>query len=117
MSTFAGNGGALQRKQETSSLADVVSTILDKGIVIDVFARVSLVGIELVRVDARVVVASVDTYLRFAAAANRLELGTQEAEQLSDVVGGIVEKGGERTAERKANDKVGKFLSPGKSRS
>jgi hypothetical protein len=40
--------------------------VLDKGVVIDVFARVSLVGIELVRADARVVIASVDTYLRFA---------------------------------------------------
>jgi hypothetical protein len=115
MSISPGNGGALQRKQETSSLADVVSTILDKGIVIDVFARVSLVGIELVRVDARVVVASVDTYLRFAEAANRLELGTQEPDQLSGVVGGFVEKGGERIARGKAKDKVGKFLSPGKS--
>jgi hypothetical protein len=115
MSISPGSGSALERKQETSSLADVVSTILDKGIVIDVFARVSLVGIELVRVDARVVVASVDTYLRFAEAANRLELGTQEPDQLSDMVGGIVEKGGERIAERKAKDKVGKFLSPGKS--
>jgi gas vesicle structural protein len=113
MSISPSSGSALQRKQETSSLADVVSTILDKGIVIDVFARVSLVGIELVRVDARVVVASVDTYLRFAEAANRLELGTQEPDQLSDVVGGIVEKGGERIAERKAKDKVSKFLSPG----
>src|ERR1700756_5873602 len=91
-------GGALERKQETSSLADVVSTILDKGIVIDVFARVSLVGIELLRVDARVVVASVDTYLRFAEAANRLPLGTEEPDQLSDMVGGIVEKGGGRIA-------------------
>jgi gas vesicle structural protein len=114
MSLSPGGGGALQRKQETSSLADVVSTILDKGIVIDVFARVSLVGIELVRVDARVVVASVDTYLRFAEAANRLELGAQEPDQVSDVVGGIVERGGERIAQRKAKDKVGKFLSPGK---
>jgi hypothetical protein len=114
MSLSPGSGSALQRKQETSSLADVVSTILDKGIVIDVFARVSLVGIELVRVDARVVVASVDTYLRFAEAANRLELGTREPDQVSDVLGGIVESGGERIATRKAKEKVGKFLSPEK---
>jgi hypothetical protein len=83
------NGGVLERKQETSSLADVVGTILDKGVVIDVFARVSLVGIELLRVDARVVVASVDTYLRFAEAVDRLELGSREPGQLSDVVGDI----------------------------
>jgi hypothetical protein len=114
MSISPSNRSPLTRKQETSSLADVVSTILDKGIVIDVFARVSLVGIELVRVDVRIVVASVDTYLRFAQAANRLELGTEEPEQLGDIVGNVVEKGGEKIAHRKAKDKVGKFLSPGK---
>ena len=84
-------GGALERRQETSSLADVVGTILDKGVVIDVFARVSLVGIELLRVDARIVVASVDTYLRFAEAVNRVELGAKEPEGLVDVVGDITQ--------------------------
>ncbi|HEY3529309.1 MAG TPA: gas vesicle protein GvpJ [Nocardioides sp.] len=57
-----------------SSLADVVEIILDKGIVIDAYVRVSLVGIELLTVDARIVIASVDTYLRFAEATNRLDL-------------------------------------------
>jgi hypothetical protein len=82
-------GGALQRQQETSSLADVVGTILDKGVVVDIFASVSLVGIELLRVDARVVIASVDTYLRFADAANRLEMGAKEPAGLPEVVGQI----------------------------
>src|SRR5436190_3958506 len=86
-------GGALQRQQETSSLADVVGTILDKGVVVDIFARVSLVGIELLRVDARIVIASVDTYMRFAEAANRLEMGSDEPKQLDDVVGDMSEKG------------------------
>jgi len=95
-------GGALNRQQESSGLADVVGTILDKGVVIDIFARVSLVGIELLRVDARIVVASVDTYLRFAEAANRLSLGTQEPEQLSDVVGDISESGTKGVAKGKA---------------
>ena len=104
--------GALQRQNETSSLADVVGTILDKGVVIDIFARVSLVGIELLRIDARVVVASVDTYLRFAEKANRLQLGAAEPEQLSDVVSGVAEKGGARIAERVAKDKVRRFLDP-----
>jgi gas vesicle structural protein len=94
-------GSALDRKQETSSLADVVSTILDKGIVIDVFARVSLVGIELLRIDARVVVASVDTYLRFAEAANRLQLGTDEPQQLSEVVSDITDSGSEGVSKGK----------------
>src|ERR671934_3172557 len=91
-------GGALERTQETSSLADVISTILDKGIVIDIFARVSLVGIELLRVDARVVIASVDTYLRFAEAVNRLEMGAEEPSQLDDVVGEVSKAGSEGVA-------------------
>ncbi len=84
--------GTVERSQE-SSLADVVSTILDKGVVVDVFARVSLVGIELLRVDARVVIASVDTYLRFAEAVNRLELGTEEPRDLTGVVEDVTESG------------------------
>src|SRR5919206_2184302 len=87
-----GGAGTVQRSQD-SGLADVVNTILDKGVVVDVFARVSLVGIELLRVDARIVIASVDTYLRFAEAANRLELGTKEPQQLDDVVGSVSESG------------------------
>jgi hypothetical protein len=55
-----------------SSLADAIDTILDKGLVIDIYLRVSLIGIEVLTVDARIVVASVDTYLRFAEAVNRL---------------------------------------------
>jgi hypothetical protein len=112
-------GGAVQRQQETSSLADVVGTILDKGVVIDIFARVSLVGIELLRVDARVVVASVESYLKFAEAAYRLELGTREPEQLGDLVGDITESGSRGVSEGKAKgaveagvDKLGEFLAP-----
>jgi gas vesicle structural protein len=73
-----GGGGVVEHEAGGGGLADVVNTILDKGLVIDVFARVSVVGIELLRVDARVVVASVDTYLRFAEAANRLGVGASE---------------------------------------
>jgi gas vesicle structural protein len=68
-----------------SSLADVVDVILDKGLVIDIYVRVSLVGIELLTIDARIVIASVDTYLRFAEAVNRLDLndnGTKLTELL-----------------------------------
>src|SRR3954463_3205586 len=57
-----------------SGLADVIDVILDKGLVIDAYVRVSLVGIELLTIDARIVVASVDTYLRFAEAVNRLDI-------------------------------------------
>jgi hypothetical protein len=100
------SGGALQRQQESSGLADVVGTILDKGVVIDIFARVSLVGIELLRVDARIVVASVDTYLRFAEAANRLEMGTEEPQQLKDVVGDITQSGSEGIASGKTKGAI-----------
>src|ERR1700751_6110818 len=87
-------GGALERRQETSSLADVVGTILDKGVVIDVFARVSLVGIELLTVDARIVVASVDTYLRFAEATNRLDLqAASNSEGLPQLIGDLPGRG------------------------
>jgi hypothetical protein len=85
-------GSAVERSQ-TSSLADVVDTILEKGVVVDVFARVSLVGIELLRVDARIVIASVDTYLRFAEAANRVDMGAEEPKDLTGVVGEISESG------------------------
>jgi hypothetical protein len=77
----------------SSSLADVVALILDKGLVIDVFVRVSLVGIELLTIDARIVVASVDTYLRFAEATNRLDLYEKGGKDLPELVQGITEGG------------------------
>ncbi|MDG6107117.1 gas vesicle protein [Dactylosporangium aurantiacum] len=73
---------------QSSSLADVIDTILDKGLVIDAHVSVGVVGIEILTIDARVVVASVDTYLRFAEAANRLDMRQQEGKGLPDVVGG-----------------------------
>ncbi len=56
----------VQKSTNSSSLAEVVDRILDKGIVVDAWAKVSLVGIELVSVEARVVIASVETYLKYA---------------------------------------------------
>ncbi len=64
----------VNRAPRPSSLADVLEVILDKGIVIDAYVRVAVVGIELLTIDARIVIASVDTYLRFAEAVNRLDL-------------------------------------------
>ena len=61
-----------------SGLADVIETILDKGLVIDAYIRVSVVGIELLTIDARIVVASVDTYLRFAEAVSRLDISKEK---------------------------------------
>jgi hypothetical protein len=70
-----------------SGLADVIEIILDKGIVIDAYVRVSLVGIELLTIDARIVIASVDTYLRFAEAVNRLDLvNTGDSEGLPELM-------------------------------
>ncbi|MDX3452160.1 gas vesicle structural protein GvpA [Streptomyces sp. ME02-8801-2C] len=78
-----------------SSLYDVLELILDRGLVIDVFVRISVVGIELIKIDARIVVASVDTYLRFAEACNRLDLeaGRKSPAQLPEVVGDMMEGG------------------------
>lgn len=83
--------GMLDRPS-SSSLADVIDTILDKGLVIDAYVRVSLVGIEVLTIDARIVIASVDTYLRFAEAVNRLDI-SHEKKGLTDLVGGAVEGG------------------------
>ena len=58
----------VQKTMDSSSLAEVVDRIFDKGIVIDAWARVSLVGIEILAIEARVVVASVDTFLKYAEA-------------------------------------------------
>ncbi|SDJ53789.1 gas vesicle structural protein GvpA [Streptomyces indicus] len=79
----------------TSGLYDVLELVLDRGLVIDAFVRVSLVGIEILKIDIRVVVASVDTYLRFAEACNRLDLeaGPRKSPGLPDLVGEITESG------------------------
>ena len=58
----------IERASGGSSLVDVLDRVLDKGIVIDAWVRVSLVGIDLITVEARVVVASIDTYLKYAEA-------------------------------------------------
>ncbi|MEE1753928.1 gas vesicle structural protein GvpA [Streptomyces sp. SP18CS02] len=79
----------------TSGLYDVLELVLDRGLVIDAFVRVSLVGIEILKIDVRVVVASVDTYLRFAEACNRLDLesGPRKDPGLPDLVGELTESG------------------------
>jgi hypothetical protein len=82
-------GGAQNRYlggPSPSGLADVLDLILDKGLVIDIYLRVSLVGIELLTVDARIVVASVDTYLRFAEAVGRLNIADDEKEGLPELM-------------------------------
>ncbi|MGW7426788.1 gas vesicle structural protein GvpA [Streptomyces sp. NPDC054813] len=95
MTVVPQSGGGVARGGGTGNLYDVLELILDRGLVIDVFVRVSLVGIEILKIDARIVVASVDTYLRFAEACNRLDLesGRKAPAQLTDIVGDTVESG------------------------
>jgi hypothetical protein len=78
--TRAAPGGYLERPRP-SGLADVIDIILDKGLVIDAYVRVSLIGIEILTIDARIVIASVDTYLRFAEAVGRLNLAEADESQ------------------------------------
>jgi hypothetical protein len=68
VATQQGGGGG------SSGLYDVLELILDRGLVIDAYVRVSLLGIGILKIDIQIVVASVDTYLRFAEACNRLDL-------------------------------------------
>jgi len=96
VATQRGGGGYVERSSGggSSGLADVIELILDKGLVIDIFVRVSIVGIELLTIDARIVVASVDTFLRFAEATNRLDLygkdkgGTNMSGLMKSLTGG-----------------------------
>ena len=76
----ATGGGYLERPRP-SGLADVIDVILDKGLVIDAYVRVSLIGIEILTIDARIVIASVDTYLRFAEAVGRLNIAENDDSQ------------------------------------
>lgn len=93
-----------------SSLADVVELILDKGLVIDIYIRVSLVGIELLTIDARIVVASVDTYLRFAEAVNRLDLNETQTSGLPELMEDIT-SGGAKSKTSGALEGVGEKVS------
>src|SRR3954451_5129891 len=107
----------LQRAPSPSGLADVVELILDKGLVIDAYVRVSLVGIEILTIDARIVVASVDTYLRFAEATNRLDLYDKGGKDLPELVQSITEGGakGKTTGViEAATDAVGDMLTRGR---
>jgi gas vesicle structural protein len=87
--------GYLERPRP-SGLADVVDVILDKGIVIDAYVRVALIGIEILTIDARIVIASVDTYLRFAEAVNRMDISSNDqAEGLPQLIEHMTKGGAE----------------------
>jgi hypothetical protein len=97
----------VRRAPSSAGLYDVLDLILDKGIVIDAFVRVSLVGIELLTVDLRVVIASVDTYLRYAEGAERLQLYNRSgSKRLPD----MVSSGTKTSALKKGAESVGKAI-------
>jgi hypothetical protein len=97
------SAGYITRAPRSSGLADVLEILLDRGLVIDAYVRVSLVGIELLTIDLRVVIASVDTYLRFAEAVNRLDL---RAVDDSKSVPELFSSGTEELASRKTKGAV-----------
>jgi len=88
----AAPSGYIERPRP-SGLADVIEIILDKGMVIDAYVRVSLIGIELITIDARIVIASVDTYLRFAEAVNRLDISEDGSQGLPELMESVTEGG------------------------
>jgi len=97
----------IRRAPNSAGLYEVLDLILDKGIVIDAFVRVSLVGIELLTVDLRVVIASVDTYLRYAEGVERLQVYDRSgSKRLPDMVGSAT-KG---SALKKGAEKVGEAI-------
>jgi gas vesicle structural protein len=101
--------GAVARRPASGSLAEVIDIILDKGLVLDVYARVSVVGIELVTIDVRVVIASVDTYLHFAEATNRLDLRGQAESydtDLPELATEATRKVAKKTVEHAIDDRV-----------
>ena len=75
---------AVEKVNSSSSLAEVVDRILDKGVVIDAWVRVSLVGIELLAIEARIVIASVETYLKYAEAVGLTALAAAPGETVSN---------------------------------
>src|SRR5207302_2890424 len=98
----------LQRAPSPSGLAEVIDVILDKGLVIDAYVRVSVIGIEVLTIDARIVIASVDTYLRFAEAVNRLDLSQTETAGIEEL-----RDGGSKKKSKGAMEGAKEKLTPG----
>ena len=101
----------LQRAPSPIGLADVLDVILDKGLVLDAYVRVSVIGIEVITIDARIVIASVDTYSRFAEAVNRLDLTQTEAAGLKEL-----REGGKKEEAKGVVEGVKEKVTPGRSR-
>jgi hypothetical protein len=115
MAISHGSPSGYLERPKPSGLADVIDIILDKGLVIDAYVRVSLIGIEILTVDARIIVASVDTYLRFAEAVGRLNLEEAgDSQGLPELVEGMTE-GGARSKTKGAVEGVKEKLGIGES--
>jgi gas vesicle structural protein len=112
-------GGQVLDRPGSSGLADVVELILDRGLVIDAYARVSVIGIEIVTIEARIVVSSIDTYLRFAEAMRALSLTPREPatvpEIVEDITAGIA-AGKTKGVIDGVTSKLGQLVRPGRSR-
>src|SRR5262245_8224656 len=105
MSVMTQSSNALRPSGNSGNLIyDVVELILDRGLVIDVFARVAVGGIDIVTSDARGVVASVDTYLQFAEACGRLDLSSSKQAGLPAIVGEVAEQGTKPKAQGAISD-------------
>ena len=116
MTTAVQPGGGETDRPGGTALADVIDTILDKGLVIDAYVRVSLVGIEVLTIDARVVVASVETYLQFAESVNRLDLSESKEKGLPELMNDLQEGGAETKTKgvlNAAGEKLREFADPG----
>lgn len=101
-----GNGGP-----SGGALTEVLELILDRGVVIDIFVRVSLVGIEILTIDARIVVASVDTYLRYAEAVGRLNLDSHKF-SAPELVGGNKTEKAIEGAKEQLGELLAGFMQP-----
>jgi gas vesicle structural protein len=113
MAAAARAGGGYLERPRPSGLADVVDVILDKGLVIDAYVRVSLIGIEILTIDARIVIASVDTYLRFAEAVNRLDIRQSDDSQgLPELMESMTE-GGSKSKSKGALEGVKEAITGG----
>jgi len=113
MAAVARAGGGYLERPRPSGLADVIDVILDKGLVVDAYVRVSLIGIEILTIDARIVIASVDTYLRFAEAVNRLDLvQADDSQGLPELMESIT-SGGAQSKSKGAIEGIKQALSGG----
>jgi gas vesicle structural protein len=100
---------AVERAAGGTSLIDVLDRVLDKGIVIDAWVRVSLVGIDLITVEARIVVASIDTYLKYSEAVGQMSPMSRPAAELpshQDVVAENVALRAELAASKKSRSRA-----------